>query len=428
MRIRLTKRVVDGAQPGKIDQFWWDTDPRGFGLKVTPAGGKLYVLAYHTKQGRRRRYTLDGSHGSPWTVESARKKARELLGQVVSGADPVGDRRQIRETETVKELADRFMEEHVKARRKPRTQHDYQRLLDSHILPALGHRKMTDVTRADVSRLHHKMAHAPRQANQVLAVMSKMFNLSEAWGLRPDGTNPCRHVERNSENRRERFLSGKEFARLAASLDQAERDGSLLLPKKEGRPAQRTLIPANAVAAVRLLLFTGARLGEILTARWDWVDKKRGVLLLPDSKTGAKTVHLNAPALAVLEGLTRLEGNPYVLPGNRTGQHFVGIHNPWHVIREVAGIPDVRLHDLRHSYASVAVTSGMNLPLIGRLLGHTRAETTQRYAHLADDPVKQASELIGQRLEVAMRPEPPPVQGVPQGKKARRPQKSGMSR
>ncbi|HZK90155.1 MAG TPA: site-specific integrase [Stellaceae bacterium] len=213
--------------------------------------------------------------------------------------------------------------------------------------------------------------------------MSTMFNLAERWGLRPDGSNPCRHVDKYPQHRRERFLSPAELARLGDAL--VAYDGS-----------------PYTVAAVKLLVFTGARLGEILGLRWEWIDFERGEARLPDSKTGAKTLHLPPPALAVLAGLPRLDGNPYVIAGAKPGAALVNLEKPWRAIRQSAGLDDVRLHDLRHAFASVAASSGMGLPIIGKMLGHSQPATTARYAHLASDPVKAAAAAVAGKIAAAM--------------------------
>ena len=212
-----------------------------------------------------------------------------------------------------------------------------------------------------------------------------MFNLAEKWGLRLDGTNPVRHIEKYAEGRRERFLSVEEMLRLGKALRQAE--------KESENPF--------ALAAIRLLVFTGARLGEILTLRWSQIDMKRAVAILPDSKTGQKRLYFNEPAMEVLTMLPRLEGNPYVIPGHRRASHLVNLQKPWQRLRESAGLSDVRLHDLRHSFASIAVSTGHTLPVIGKLLGHSKATTTERYAHLADDPLRAANDRIGAELAKA---------------------------
>ena len=231
------------------------------------------------------------------------------------------------------------------------------------------------------------MASKPYQANRTLALLSKFFNWAEKHGLRPDGSNPCRHVEKYRENRRERFLSQAELGRLGDALREAERDKSC---------------SPWVVAAIRLLTFTGARRNEILTLRWHHVSEEHGLLCSPTSKTGRKAVHLNAPALAVLQAIPRLEGNPYVICGERPGRHLVNLEKPWRRIRAAAKLDDVRLHDLRHSFASVAASGGQSLVIIGKMLGHSQPATTARYAHLADDPVEAASDAVGRRIASAM--------------------------
>lgn len=306
---------------------------------------------------------------------------------VEAGGDPAADKIARREAPTVAHLAERFLVEHAEAKRKASTAAEYRRLIDRIILPALGGRKAADVTRPEVAKLHHSLRAGPYQANRTLAVLSKMFNIAERWGLRPDSTNPCRHVEKYQERKRERILSTDELARLGDAL--AAYDGS-----------------PYCVAAMRLLVFTGARLGEVLGLRWEWVDFERGEARLPDSKTGAKTLHLPPPALEVLAALPRLADNPYVITGARAGAALVNLEKPWRAIRAAAGLDGVRLHDLRHAFASVAAASGLGLPIIGKMLGHTQAATTHRYAHLASDPVKAAAAMVAGKIAAAMRKQP----------------------
>jgi len=280
-------------------------------------------------------------------------------------------------------LAERFLSEHVATKTKPSTASKYRQLIDNAILPAFGRKRVRDVVRADISRFHHERREAPYTANHCVAVLSKMFTLAEKWGERPDGSNPCRHVERYAEHKRERMLSAGELARLGDALKAFT--GSVYI-----------------VAAIKLLVFTGARLNEILTLQWDWIDSERGEARLPDSKTGAKTLHLPAPALAVLADLPRIVGNPHVIVGQIAGGHLVNLEYPWRTIREAAELGDVRLHDLRHAFASIAASSGMGLPIIGKMLGHTQAATTHRYAHLASDPVKVAAATVAGKIADAM--------------------------
>jgi len=223
------------------------------------------------------------------------------------------------------------------------------------------------------------------QANRTLGVLSKMFTLCEVWGLRPDGSNPCRHVPKYREEKRERFLSGPELRRLGDTLARIEAEG---------------LEPAPVIAAFRLLLLTGCRLGEIQTLQWSFVTAR--YMDLPDSKTGARRVPLPPAARAILDALPRQEGNPYVITGTVPGQPISDLQKPWRRIRAEADLPDVRIHDLRHTYASNAVADGMPIQMVGKLLGHTQLQTTMRYAHLADDPVLKAAERNAAALSVAL--------------------------
>ncbi len=386
MRGKITKRLVDTAVAGERDKVIWDTDLPGFGLRCRVSGTKFYVVKYRAR-GRARWFTV-GRHGAPWTPSTARREARRLLGEVAGGSDPAEGRDVGRMALTVANLSERFLADYVPHRCKPSTAREYRRSVELFIVPALGRRRVVDVMRADVAKLHHDMRHTQYQANRTLGVLNKLFNLAEVWGFRPEGTNPCRHVQRYREQYRERFLSEAELGRLGDVLAASERDG--------------TVSPA-AIAAIRLLTFTGARLSEVLTLRWDYIDENRQCIRLPDSKTGSKLVYLNVPALDVLAAVPRVEGNPYVIVGHEPGNHLVDLQKPWRRIRKRASLDDVRIHDLRHSFASVGAAGGLSLPVIGKLLGHTQAATTHRYAHLADDPVRQASNTIGLRIAAAMK-------------------------
>ncbi len=215
--------------------------------------------------------------------------------------------------------------------------------------------------------------------NRTLGVLSKMFNLAEVWGLRPDGSNPCLHVKKYREEKRERFLGADEYASLGRTLAEVETDGSE---------------PPAVTAAVRLLMLTDCRLGEVMTLKWSYVDWQARALRLPDSKTGAKVVHFGEAVAAVLRSIPRLTDNPWVITGTKEGSRLTDLQPPWRRIRKKAGLDDVRIHDLRHSFASGALFLGEGLPMIGKLLGHTQVQTTARYAHLAADPVKNAMEKV----------------------------------
>lgn len=382
MSQKITKRVVDGLEAGACV---WDSEVKGFGIRVRASGARYYGLK--TRIEGRQRWVTIGRHGSPWTAEAARSEALRLLGQKAAGHDPAAERDRHKGVSTIKELGNRFLAEYVVHACKPRTQEEYERAVRQSIEPSLGQQKVTDVTRADINRFHHKLRDKPYAANRALAVLSKMMSLAEEWGLRPEGSNPCRSVRKYKEKKHERYLSREELARLGRTLEQAEEAGS------EG---------PFVVGAIRLLVLTGARLSEILTLQWSHVDLENGVLRLPDSKTGAKFVHLNGAAVLVLSQLPRMADNRFVIAGSKEGARLVNLQKPWRRIRALADLPDVRIHDLRHSFASVAAGAGLSLPVIGALLGHSQAATTARYAHLASNPLREANETIGKEITKQM--------------------------
>jgi integrase len=388
MKAKITKTLINELKPGPADFFVWDTELPRFGLKVTPAGRIVYIAQYRSK-GRMRRLTL-GQQGA-LTPDKARQLAALRLGEVAAGEDPAEGLAEERHGTTVKDLAARYLEEHAEEKKKASSAAEDKRLLEKNIVPAFGNRTVASISRADIGKLHHEGRETPYQANRILSLLRKMMNLAERWGLRPDGSNPCRHVDRYKEDKRRRFLSIEELARLGAALKAIEAEG---------------IEAPQAIAAVRLILFTGARLSEILTLKWSYVNFEQGAIVLPDSKTGFKSLPLTAPARELLEGLPAISENDYVLPGRRKGSHIIGLQHIWQRIRTKAKLPDVRLHDLRHSYASIGAAAGLGLPIIGALLGHMDASTTQRYSHLSQDPLKVAAEMISKKIDEALKTEP----------------------
>lgn len=381
---RLTKRIAEGAAPREKEYYLWDEDIPGLGLRVLPSGRKQYIVQY--RAGRRSRRISLGPH-TILTAEQARANALTILSDARTGKDPAAERDTYRDALLVKDLAQRFDEQHISVRVKPITAREYRRSLNKLILPKLGRMLITDVTRAQISKFHHDLRHNPYQANRCLAILSKMFNLAELWGLRSDGRNPCRLIPKYPEKRRERFLSIEEIKHLGDVLREIENEGQEM---------------PSAILAIRLLIYTGCRLNEIMTLQWDHVDLEARTLNLPDSKTGAKKVFLGRPACELLVHAPRLTGNPWVITGIIPGQRLTDLQPFWQRVRARAGLPEVRIHDLRHTFASTAIAAGHSLPIIGKLLGHTQVQTTARYAHLAAQPAMIAADSIADVLDRAL--------------------------
>ena len=372
---RITKRSVDAVKAGGTDAVYWDGELTGFGLRVRRSGRKSYVV--QTRIAGKLCWFTIGPHG-PLNPDQARARALEILACAKKGIDP-RDADARREAEpSMADLGRRFLEEYVPVHCKPSTREEYSRSVRLFVDPVIGELRVPEVQRKDIAALHHGLRDKPYQANRTLGVLSKMFSLAEVWGWRPDGTNPCRHVKRYKEHKRERFLSPEETERLGQVLREAEEE----MP--------------SAVAAFRLLLLTGCRMSEIRDLRWDYV--KDDCIELPDAKTGGRVVPLGPEARAVLSAIPRDEDNPWVIAGRLPGSHLTDLQRPWRRIRKQAGLEGVRIHDLRHSFASRALALGESLTMIGKLLGHTQVQTTARYAHLARDSIQTAAARITESI------------------------------
>jgi integrase len=385
-------------EPEKGSKIHYDPALPGFGIRVTAAGARSFVLNYRTTSGRERRITIGGFPN--WTVGGARTEARRLRRMIDEGGDPLGDVEAEREAPTVNALADRFETEHL-TRRRPGTAADYRGMLFKYIRPALGRLKVADVSFADIDRLHHRITGAghPRRANTVVAVLSKMFSLAVRWGMRD--ANPCRGIERNSEVKRKRYLTGDELARLTKAL--------AVHPDKQ------------SADVIRMLLLTGARRGEVLGMRWAEVDLAAGIWSKAGSTTKQKSDHvvpLSVPAQQLLTEIRerqtakRQQLPEHVFPGGGKSGHVVEIKRAWRTLCKRADITGLRIHDLRHSFASQLASGGASLPLIGALLGHSSATTTARYAHLFQDPQRAAVEKVAAIVSAAengVPPEPTPL-------------------
>jgi integrase len=412
--VNLTKRAVDAQKPREKPYIAFDAGLKGFGVRVLPTGAMSWIIEYRPGGGGRavgkRRLKL-GDVGE-LTPEEARRAARTALSKVRLGADPAAERSAARRQTTVADLVEEFVKEHAEAKCKRSTAVNYADMLRRIVVPELGTRKVDTVTSTNIGRLHLKMKATPYQANRMLAVIATMYTFAASKHVVPEGFNPVRGVVRFPESGRERYLTSEELDRLGGALREAEtvglpwtvdptKAGAKHAPKEENR---LTRLSPHASGAIRLLLFTGCRLREILGLRWSEVDLERGVLFLSDSKTGRKTVVLNAPAMAVLMGLPRI--GAYVIAGEDAGADTEkarsDLKRPWAAVQARAKLGGVRLHDLRHTHASFGAAGGLGLPIIGKLLGHKRASTTARYAHLDIDPLRRASEHIGGRLAAAL--------------------------
>ena len=357
---KLTKRTIDEleAQNGK-PSFLWDNKLAGFGVKCLPTGAKRYVVKYRSGGGGRsatQRWLTLGTHGQ-LTAEEARKLAQQALAAVARGDDPQDAKVKKRAAKRVSDVWERFRDEHLPSR-KAQTRYEYESQWRTVLEPKLGRMRAADVSQSDVDALHKGLRLTPYRANRILALLSRLMTLAELWGIRPAGTNPCRHVERFKECPRNRYLSGVELDRL----------GEVMRSMVDSMDLSQ-----DAANAVRLLLLTGARLSEILAARWEWIDRKKRAINLPDSKTGPKAVFLSRSAIRVLIRQRRQShSSAFIFPGTGADGRLINLRKSWTRICAKAELQGVRLHDLRHTAASVAVGQGASLAIIGRLLGHSQ--------------------------------------------------------
>jgi integrase len=379
MDTRLTDAVVKRLPaPEQGNRIFYDQAMPGFGARVTAAGHRAFILTYYNRAGRQRRYTI-GSFPD-WSAVGAREEARRLKRLIDQGGDPLAEIEAERGAPTVDDLIERFLAEHI-SRKRPHTQYDYRNVIERHIRPALGRMKVAEVAWSDVDALHRKITKAGRatQANRTVAVVSKMFALAIRWRMRAD--NPARGIERNSEGKRKRYLTATELPRLTAALDKLD--------------------DRQAADIFRLCLLTGCRVGEAMAARWGDFELAAGKWTKPGSTTKQKTEHvvpLSAPAKQLLAALRQRTNSEWVFPADSAPGHRVTVQKSWLALCKAAKISALRVHDLRHSFASQLVSHGASLPLVGALLGHSNPVTTHRYAHLFDDPQRAAVERVGKMI------------------------------
>ncbi|MEF2547921.1 site-specific integrase [Aurantimonas sp. E1-2-R+4] len=433
--IKLGRRAVAAITPGSKAVTYWDSELAGFGLRVFPSGKASWICEYRPGAGGRgaakRRLTL-GPAGDTMMPEAARSAAKDVLARVRLGADPAAERAEERAGETVKDVAEAWFRRHILAKRKASTAAHYRQVLETHIYPRIGSKRAVTVTRQEVARLHSDIAEKGAQArkptarkraspmttrggkyvaNQAVRILSSIYNWAADTGFVPeDHRNPVTRIEKFEEVGRERFLSREELTRLGAAITEAETVGiewavDETKPNAKHIPKhRRTVITPHVAAALRLLIFTGMRLREVLNLEWSHFDQERRILLLPDSKTGKKAVVLSDPAFDILVSLPRI--GRYVIASESAGlpeeKQRADLKKPWRLVTQRADLSGLRAHDLRHSFASFGAGGGLGLPLIGGLLGHADPKTTARYAHLATDPLRQAANAIAESIALSL--------------------------
>ena len=380
---RITNRFIDGVEPPtKGNKVHWDSETKGFGIRITSADAKAFVLRY-VINGRERRYTIGDYGPSPGlNTSAARSLADELKGAIAKGQDPLEERVSLRQAPTANDLCAEYLERHARPHKRPKSVRDDESMIDNYIAKNLGRLKVTAIGRRDIDQLHQSLSQHPYRANRVLALLSKMFSLAIEWEW--IGRNPVKGVKRFPEEKRQRWLSADELTLLTDALNRSSNQ--------------------RAVNVIRLLTLTGARKSEALKAEWSQIDFERGVWTKPSAHTKQnRTEHvpLSASALALLSEIREeaLPGVPFIFPGDAPGKPLQDFKREWNKIVIDAGLEDVRVHDLRHTYASHLVSSGLSLEIVGRLLGHTQPATTHRYAHLADDPLRKATNRMAAIIE-----------------------------
>jgi len=385
MTQKLTQPFVDAQTADGRDRIVFDSQVSGLGLRITPTGTKIFI-AQARIAGSKRRITVGYAADMP--LSRARTEAQQMIVAMRNGVDPTAEqkarlRAAAARSVTLRDFSARWLTEHVSPKLKPRTAQGYKEILARHILPALGNLSIAGVDREQVERLHLAMADTPRTANQAIAIVRALLSFAVLHGLRT--SNPAAGIKAYRENKRERFLSEAEIGAAADAITQAESRG----------------IGPFAAAGLRLALFTGARSGQITSIKWDHIDWGRRLIRLLDSKTNEpRTIHLGHAAIEVLRNVPHV--GPYVIAGRKYGSPFQSLSRAWHIVRNYAGLDDVHLHDLRHSFASIAAGQGLSLYAIGKLLGHKNPKTTARYAHLARDVAQSANDEIGAVMQAAI--------------------------
>jgi integrase len=375
---KLTKRYIDSIKPPITGEKWdWDSELRGFGVRTFASGRKTFHVQYRNAQGKTKRLKI-GVYG-PVTADQARDHALEILGEVARGNDPSEEKHKIKKAVRFNELAREYLEIHAKTKKRKSSLRNDVSTINNILIPRFKDKPLNEIILRDIQLLHTEMSKTPYRANRVLALISKMFSLAIQWGWADK--NPARGIERYQEQKREVYLSEEELSRLWTVLDE---------------------YPNHFVAnAIKIIILTGARRGEVLNATWDQFDLEQGIWTKPSHLTKQKKLEkipLSETAIELLKSLKPQYAAGYIFPGRVDGQPIIEIKRSWDNIRNLAQLPNLRIHDLRHSHASILVSAGLSLEVIGRLLGHTQASTTKRYAHLQQGALKAATEIFASKI------------------------------
>jgi integrase len=387
-KVKLTKTTVDAATFGAKAYELRDTVVPGFLLKITPAGRKIFMVQYRTNAGERRKPAI-GRFGE-LTVGQARSIAQDWLADVRRGKDPSAEKTAAREAPNVKDLCTKFMEDYSKPKNRARTVESNQGYINRHIIPKLGALKVREVSRPDVSSLVTRMKKTPVTANRVLSCLRKMFNMAEVWGFRDDGTNPCRHIPKYPENGKTRLITDDEMIRLFSYLDRADVEG---------------LEHPFLTLGIRLQFAFAARMSEIVSMEWAWVDFVNRRVVWPDSKTGEISKPMSEDVVALLSNAPRLEGSPYVVPSIIKSERPMcqtAYSRGWTRILERAEILHVGTHGIRHRTTTEIANSGVPVKVGMQLTAHKTVTQFMRYVHTEDDPVRAAAETVASRRLVVL--------------------------
>ncbi len=389
-KLKLSKRVIEETAPAKQDVILWDDAVRGFACKVTSAGKRVYFVYYRTQTGQQRRPTI-GVHGAI-TVDQARTQAQAILGAVAKGEDPSGDRQVKRGVGSIGDLTKRYLKDHARLHKKPSSIKSDESIIRANILPALGSMNVASARSADIERFKARFSARPYAGNRAIALLSKMFNCAELWGLRPKGSNPCRGIVKFRELRRDRHLTEVELKQLGAALDAYKQQYSK---------------SSAAAEVISFLALTGLRLGEAISLKWEFVDLELGVIKLSDAKAGARVSYIGTSAIRLLRRLPRSGVHIFPNPHRDQPVSIWTVEDAWKRIRNAAGVSDVRIHDLRHLYGTVAGASGHNAFIVRDLLGHRTLAMTNRYVGQSIAPLTTAANQVSQAIEIALSPGAP---------------------